>query len=206
MTDPGNLAERVAPEHLGVSRPFYFLRHGETPFNRERRFQGQSDVPLNDLGVEQAEQAARDLAGEPIKRIVSSPLRRARHTADLVAAVLGVAVEEDPDLMECHLGIYQGRPYEPWLPDYWTGNFAPEGGEDFWQFRARVWPAMQRAVAGGKGTLLVAHGGLWIAARSFVMMEPNVKRLPNALPLYIEPRQADWQVTALAGRPLPVSR
>lgn len=185
------------------TRPFYFLRHGESLFNRERRLQGQTEVPLSPLGEAQAAQAAHDLAEAPIKRIVSSTLGRARQTAEAVAAKHGLSIETDPGLMECHLGVHQGQPYASWLPDYWTGQFAPEGGEDFWQFRQRVWPAMARVAAGGENTLIVAHGGLWLAARSLVKITPDLKRMPNALPLYVEPKGDTWHITVLGDRGLP---
>ncbi|MBY8975546.1 histidine phosphatase family protein [Rhodobacteraceae bacterium NNCM2] len=179
------------------AHPFFFLRHGETGHNRARRFQGQFDSDLNEAGLEQARGAAEALKGQPIARIVASPLSRARVTAEIVGEALGLPVETDAGLMECHLGIYQGMVYQDWLADYWKGNFAPEGGEDFWQFRARVFPTMQRIVAGGPNTLIVAHGGLWYAARSLVTPTPDLPKMPNALPLHIAPSAADWRVTIL---------
>ncbi|MEM7506484.1 MAG: histidine phosphatase family protein [Pseudomonadota bacterium] len=176
------------------AHPFYFLRHGETDFNHDRRFQGQLDSQLNETGLAQAAMAADALKTEPISAIVASPLSRARVTAEMVAEARGETVKTDAGLMECHLGIHQGEPYAPWLSDYWTGGFAPEGGEDFWQFRARVFPAMRRIVAGGANRLIVAHGGLWYAARSLVRMEPDLDRMPNALALYIQPDGDRWDV------------
>ncbi|MEM0943213.1 MAG: histidine phosphatase family protein, partial [Pseudomonadota bacterium] len=137
------------------------------------------------------------LAGEPISGITASPLSRARITAEHVGRAVGLEVATDPDLMECHLGIWQGEPYQPWAPDYWRGEYAPEGGETFWQFRDRVWPAMARAVADGPNRLIVAHGGLWYAARSRVKMVPDLPRMPNALPLYVRPEGDFWRVTVL---------
>ncbi len=193
----------LPPPEEAFTRPFYFLRHGQSLYNQERRFQGQIQVPLSPLGKEQARLAAGDLAKEPIKRIVSSTLDRAFQTATAVAAEHDLPVETDPGLMECHLGVHQGEPYASWLPDYWAGRFAPEGGEDFWQFRKRVWPAMARAVAGGEDTLIVAHGGLWLAARSLVQMVPDLPKMPNALPLYVEPEGKVWRISVLGNRKMP---
>lgn len=183
---------------VAFDHPFYFLRHGETGHNQRRIFQGQTDSQLNELGLVQAEAAAAKLVGQPIVEIVSSPLSRARVTAERVGAALGLPVETDDTLMECHLGIYQNKPYEPWLADYWDGNFAPEGGEDFYQFRARVLPAMQKIVQRGPNRLIVAHGGLWYAARSLIKLEPDLPRMPNAMALKIQPSGARWEV-ALVG-------
>ena len=65
--------------------PFYFLRHGVTDHNLRRLVMGQLDVPLNDQGRRQAELAARQVVGLGISRIVSSPLSRARETAEVIA-------------------------------------------------------------------------------------------------------------------------
>jgi probable phosphoglycerate mutase len=91
----------------------YLVRHGQTAFNRERRLQGHVDSPLTELGLKQAA-AVGDLlreltAGEPGWRIVSSPLGRARRTADIVARALGAEVEEDHRLIELSWGDWDGR-------------------------------------------------------------------------------------------------
>ncbi len=178
---------------MGFAHPFYFLRHGETHWNREHRTQGQIDATLSDLGRAQAARAAEALRDEPVARIVASPLSRARDTAQAVADVLGLAVATDPGLMECHLGDHQGHPHGPWLQEYFRGTYRPPNGEPFDAFCARTWTAMQRAVALGPNTLIVAHGGLWVSARRFVAVDPDLARLPNALPLYIEPEPGRWR-------------
>jgi probable phosphoglycerate mutase len=178
---------------MPFDHPFYFLRHGETHWNRQRRTQGQTDSELNDLGRAQAERAAAALRGQSILRIVASPLRRAHETAKAVAAAVDVDVMLDPDLMECHLGDHQGDPHGPWLQDYFRGSYVPPNGELFDDFCARTWAAMQRAVALGPNTLIVAHGGLWISARRFVSVDPDLPRMPNALPLHITPDGEVWR-------------
>ena len=105
--------------------PFYFLRHGETQWNKDGLTQGQLDSQLNDTGRAQAERAADALATEPIARIVASPLSRARHTAEAVAARHGLAVDFDEGLMECHLGEHQGKPHGSFLPAYFRGEYDP---------------------------------------------------------------------------------
>ena len=68
------------------SRSFLCIRHGTTDWNRQRRFQGRTDIPLNDEGIAQAHAAARRLQDVPIDIIVSSPLIRALRTAEIIAA------------------------------------------------------------------------------------------------------------------------
>jgi broad specificity phosphatase PhoE len=92
----------------------YLVRHGQTEFNRERRIQGHVDSPLTELGVRQAQAVGRllrDLIRDPQGwRVVSSPLGRARSTAEIVAQKLGgLPVELEPRLQEMSWGSYDGR-------------------------------------------------------------------------------------------------
>jgi glucosyl-3-phosphoglycerate phosphatase len=83
-------------------------RHGQTPWNAERRFQGQSDIPLDETGQAQAERAARLLAGLRPDLIVSSDLSRAAGTAAALARLTGLEVTLDKDLRERHGGRWEG--------------------------------------------------------------------------------------------------
>lgn len=90
-----------------------FVRHGETPWNAERRLQGHQDIPLNALGLAQAAAAARYLAQRhtqnPFSAVVSSDLMRARQTADTIASALGLDVHDAPGLRERHYGDFEGK-------------------------------------------------------------------------------------------------
>jgi len=83
-------------------------RHGQTAWNAERRFQGQSDIPLDSTGLAQAERAARLLAGLRPDMIVSSDLIRAASTAAPLARLTGLEVTFDKDLRERHGGCWEG--------------------------------------------------------------------------------------------------
>jgi broad specificity phosphatase PhoE len=89
-------------------RNFYFLRHGQTDWNAQGRFQGHSDIPLNALGLSQADDAARLLAPCPIDLVVASPLVRARKTAEIVNAQLRKPLEIDDGLKERNFGALEG--------------------------------------------------------------------------------------------------
>jgi broad specificity phosphatase PhoE len=91
------------------SRSFLCVRHGVTDWNREGRFQGRTDVPLNDEGIAQAHSAARRLQGVTVDIIVSSPLIRAVKTAEIIAAASSKPVSIDADLIECDFGSFEGR-------------------------------------------------------------------------------------------------
>jgi broad specificity phosphatase PhoE len=84
------------------------VRHGETDWNAERRWQGHADVPLNDRGREQAHALAEELASERIDAIYTSDLSRARETAGIVGERLAVPVLVEPDLREIDVGPLEG--------------------------------------------------------------------------------------------------
>ncbi|HWH04956.1 MAG TPA: histidine phosphatase family protein, partial [Gaiellaceae bacterium] len=83
-------------------------RHGETDWNREQRFQGHADRPLNELGREQARELAERLRNDRIDAVYSSPLVRALETAETVAAALGLPVETREALREVDVGSWEG--------------------------------------------------------------------------------------------------
>ena len=83
------------------------IRHGETEWSRLGRHTGRTDVPLTDIGRDEARAAARTLAGWSIERAYTSPLSRARETAELVAPACGVTVVDD--LVEWDYGAYEGE-------------------------------------------------------------------------------------------------
>lgn len=89
-----------------LTRPFYLLRHGQTDWNLEGRYQGHSDVPLNATGLAQAEAAAPRLAAVPIDRIVVSPLIRALKTAAVVAEQIGKPLHVERGLIERNFGSF----------------------------------------------------------------------------------------------------
>lgn len=177
--------------------PFFFLRHGETDWNREHRLQGNTDVPLNATGIAQAEAAAACLAGLGIASIVASPLIRARRTAEIAAAAIGLPVSFDPDLVECRLGVREGTPRGDFLERWHAGLEAPEGGETFAEFCARVDEGLIRALAYPAPVLVVAHGGIFAALRRLLGLAPSVQ-IGNAVPVRLEPvGPRSWAVAEL---------
>jgi len=86
------------------------VRHGESEGNRDRRFTISPEVPLTDLGRQQAREAARRIAKRfKPQMIISSPYRRARQTSDIIAAELGLPIEIVHDLHERDLGVLKGQ-------------------------------------------------------------------------------------------------
>lgn len=144
------------------------VRHGETDWNVEGRYQGQADPPLNERGKAQARQVAEALRPIGIDVIYSSPLRRAWQTAEIIAQTLGVPLFAEPRLMEIHQGDWQGRLraeiaakypelFQRWLTDPW--HVTPPGGESLQQVQARVYAAVDEILARHRGqtVALVTH-------------------------------------------------
>ncbi|MCK1739152.1 histidine phosphatase family protein [Bradyrhizobium sp. 138] len=92
------------------ARSFYGLRHGATDWNREGRFQGRTDNPLNEDGLRQAHEAVAMLRDAGISRIVASPLLRAARTAEIIAAAIAVPVDIDEGIIEFDFGSFEGLP------------------------------------------------------------------------------------------------
>jgi len=121
------------------SARLFLVRHGSTRMVRQKRYQGWGDARLDVEGRKQARRAASALASVPLGAVFSSDLRRARETADTIAAVHGLRVTLLPALRELNFGAWEGRTWEEisgrW-PDRWSQwladplQTAPPGGEN----------------------------------------------------------------------------
>lgn len=199
-TQPAAVAQAPGPVPAIDARPFWFLRHGETDWNANGLSQGRTDVPLNARGLAQAREAAAVLAAQTAHRattVVSSPLVRARVTAETAAAALGLPVAFDPDLQEVSFGEQEGLPMGDWYDSWIAGDYTPAGAEPFAALRARIVPAVNRALAQPGPVLVVAHGALFRAVRSAMGLAVNV-RTPNGLPMWCEPSDSGWTLTAVS--------
>ena len=148
------------------------IRHGETAWNRELRFQGQHDVALNDMGWEQARRVAGHLAGEVADALFSSDLARARETAQPLSDKLAMPIQQDSGLREQSFGLVEGltapeiRATHPEVLEHWARFDAdyqiPQGGESVRQFHARVVAAVARLARqyAGLRLVVVTHGGV----------------------------------------------
>ena len=169
------------------------IRHGETDWNREHRFQGQIDVPLNAAGRAQAERLARRLASESFDVVVASDLQRAHATAQAAAGAR--AIEVDPLWREQAFGVAEGLD-APTIaqqhPELWArwlchdADFAlPGGGESVRMFHERVLRGLQRVVQAhaGRRVTVFTHGGvldmLWRAAHQQSLHGARTCDIPN---------------------------
>ena len=167
-------------------------RHGETDWNRDQRFQGHADPPLNDIGREQARALATSLAEERLDAVYSSPLRRAAETAAIVAARFGLEVRPLEGLREVDVGSWSGLTrteverafpdgYRRWL-DFGHGW---DDGESYEDLGRRVLETLASVAArhpGGR-ILVVTHGGPIRAAEAAARAVPyaDARRVATAV-------------------------
>lgn len=151
----------------------YLLRHGETPWNREKKIQGSTEwVDLSDFGVELAERTRDGLlaGGVTFDRVFSSPLRRAMHTAQIIADGYGLVPEPDARLKEMNFGRYEGTcMLEGAFADSNIRacfkdppSFVPDGGESFDDLLVRAREFVREVILPLEGkvgrVLVVSHG------------------------------------------------
>jgi probable phosphoglycerate mutase len=145
----------------------YLARHGQTAYNLEGRFQGQQPIPLDATGRVQAAELAERAAGYGFRALWCSPLLRARETADVVAARIGLQPKEDARLMETDAGDWtdltfvEVRARAPERFDAFAAAdpaFAFPGGESFAEQEVRVSAALYDVEQGELPALVVCHG------------------------------------------------
>ena len=160
---------------MGKLGRLIMVRHGESEGNRDRRFTLSPEVPLTELGRQQAREAAQRIAKRfTPDRIISSPYRRARQTSDIIAGELGLSIEVVHDLHERELGVLKGQSYDllrdlagqdsgydpkrGWL-------WRPEGGESYEDVRRRVSIAIDeiRERYPDQELVVVSHGGVMLS-------------------------------------------
>jgi broad specificity phosphatase PhoE len=148
----------------------WLVRHGESTWNAERRWQGHGDPPLSELGREQSRALAAALELRGAVALVASDLQRTAETARILAAALGLEVRFDPRWRERHLGVWTGLRREEIVarwPELYARlaegdpDAAPPGGESQRELDARVRPAADELAARhpGKRVLVVTHRG-----------------------------------------------
>jgi probable phosphoglycerate mutase len=168
-----------------LSRPFYFMRHGETESNVRRTIAGSLDVELTARGHAQARSAALALANRGITEIYCSALRRSRDTANYIAATLQLEVMVIPALAECCWGVLEGQPRA-----LRVRGVTPAGAETPQEFSRRVMHAFSEMTTQGT-PLVVAHSGVFrVLCREFGVAEP-AEPVGNAQPLYWRPPSAE---------------
>jgi broad specificity phosphatase PhoE len=173
-----------------MSTPFAQIslaRHGQTDYNATRRFQGLLPVPLNETGRQQAQELAELAATLDFQKLWCSPLLRARQTAEIVAARIGLEPVEDDRLVETDTGDWTDCPWSEVQaedPERMAAflrsdpEFAFPGGESYHHQTERVISALRDIATGPKPTLVVCHG---MVIRLTLITLGRDQRVPNAV-------------------------
>lgn len=176
---------------------FYFLRHGETDYNRRHIVQGWADIPLNFTGEQQAKVAAQALKDAGVTSIVSSSAQRARRTAEIVSAAVGVPIHRlDERLREKCFGEYE-HSADP-TPSVWTRQ--DRGAESYADFATRTVTGMNAALGEGL-PLIVAHGGVRRVLLWGLGLDVTGPAMGNAVPLELVRVNNSWRVNVLPSLP-----
>lgn len=166
----------------------YLVRHGETEGNAKRWFQGATDVPLNERGLEQARRLGAFLKDIRLDAIYASPLVRAKTTAEAVAAPHGMEPILCPELREISFGVWECHTYEE-ITTKWpgemeafyasNGTLRARGGESFLEVRDRVTKKTKEILAShkdGDSIMIVSHGAA-IRCLLFGLLELDFQKL-----------------------------
>lgn len=185
----------------------YLVRHGETEWNAARRIQGQSDSPLTEKGIFQAQQVAERVRNEGITHVIASDLGRTKHTAEIIADACGCQVVTEPRLRELHMGVLEARNIdgltaeeEIWRKQMVDGT--PRGripeGETMSELAARMREALNNCLSlpAGSKPLLVSHGIALGCLISTILGLPAYAerrlRLRNCSISRVDYQQSDW--------------
>ena len=143
----------------------YFVRHGETEYNKQGRSQGQADIPLNRVGVSQANQTSESLKSINIDIIYCSPLTRAKHTAEIINKYHNAKIVFDERINHYDVGERQGKLFASWpeeIKQEYINNPEKHGAESYQHFYDRVVEFYKTIENDTRDILIVSHGGVYM--------------------------------------------
>ena len=187
--------------HLGL------LRHGQTDWNINFLLQGVTDIPMNQTGIQQVKLAAKAIRAEDWDVVLTSPLSRARQTAEIIASQHGYTeIIEQELLIERSFGEAEGLSHEQWRAKYSNLDVIP-GGESRTQLaeRSRLLLETISQELAGKRVLAISHGALirtLIAIASNNELPRDGERLGNASLNVVKHSDNSWQVVNYSLEPL----
>jgi broad specificity phosphatase PhoE len=195
-------------------RAFYFMRHGQTDWNLEGRYQGHSDIPLNATGVAQAHAAAECLAHFAINRIVASPLIRAVATAAIIAEKLQKPIHIDRGLVERNFGSFNGlvirevKAQHGLRPDQSSREILPPDADPFDEIFDRVPRVLAKWMTSHPNEVLlfVGHSGVFDEFHQHMLGPRSGRESSYAIPYLANPTHNGWALSPLSPREDPVIR
>ncbi len=166
------------------------VRHGKTNYNKEKRAAGLTDIELNEEGIEQAKELRDKLKNEKFDLIISSPLKRAKKTAEIINECHNKEIIVKAGATERNLGIYEGQPNELEIFNeirYYTKNVPVKDGEDCKTYTKKVFNFLEEIINEYKDkvdTLLIVSHGFFLRSAGWyfkgVPTEPEiVERFKN---------------------------
>jgi broad specificity phosphatase PhoE len=179
---------------------FFFLSHGETDWDRDGRFSGRINAPLNGRGLGQARRAGEMLRSAGIQTICSSPQDRALTTADIIAAHIHVPIVTIEGLRDCCFGSLDGEQTGDRF-EAWRHGVTPDGGESVRKFLSRGMRAMNAALERPGPVLIVAHPAIYVAFQSAAGLDEEAQPQLEPTPILNEPPKrsdAAWRTEHLA--------
>ena len=194
---------------------FCLVRHGETDWNAEQRLQGQTDIPLNEIGKLQAKAVRPGLTPHRFAAAYSSDLSRAWETAQIATQNLPLSVAPAPSFRERHYGAYQGLTHAEAQRDHpeiflqhrmRRLDYDYRSGESLSNFAARVVDGLNALAARHRGqeVLIFTHGGVldivYRIATGRELCAPRDFSLPNAALNWVEHCGGQWRIVAWADR------
>ncbi len=183
------------------NKSFYFIRHGETDWNKRHIIMGSIDIPLNDLGITESQQAASILKKEKFDAIISSPRIRALKTAQVIAEQVKInrPIIINTQITEREWGDAEGKPIDP-TKDLFNDEDTPHGAETFSAFTVRVLGAVSLILLEHNCPLIVYHGGVFKALADS-LGHKNLQAL-NCSPILFKPAKNFWSVHNLVNESL----
>jgi alpha-ribazole phosphatase len=178
------------------------VRHGETEWNLEGRYQGQNDIPLNEKGRDQARAAALLLQGQPFIAIYASDLKRAMETAEIIKEMVHLPITPDARLREIDQGEWEGQLVEVIKQRYaelWQqrtvdpASLRAPGGETVRDVASRVYAALDDiARTHPDGPVLIVSHGLAIATVICKVRKVPIEQVYSVIPENAEPLWVEW--------------
>lgn len=180
----------------------WMVRHGQTDWNLEGRYQGQADIPLNEQGIQQAYNLCKKLDGVKFSAIFCSDLKRARQTAEIVGAHLDISVRIDPRFREINQGEWEGQLVNDIKKRYLekagshsqAAGLRPPGGETVVEVAQRMVKGAQAICEqfDGQRVLLVSHG---LAVATLICMAGGLSldEAYRQIPENIQTVKINWQ-------------
>lgn len=175
----------------------YLVRHGETDWNVQGIIQGQTDVPLNDIGKHQALQCGEYLSKKDFDMIISSPLKRAKESAEIINGILNLPIIYNENLKERYFGIAEGNSKNNLIKRY--PNQVYPGQESRLALNKRVMMELNKIIENhpNKRIIIVAHGAVINSMLSSItnhIMGSRITTLKNGSFTILDVKESIWQI------------